>query len=76
MKLDTRNLEHLNILQKAVKTKKSISAVTDQDYTVRITFNKNAPEELDSWLTADEMFDVTGLNGQAMLTEFDYVIIS
>lgn len=77
MKLDTRNLEHLNMLQSAIKKSHSMSANTDQDYPIRITISKDATtDEIDSWLTADEIFDVRGQNGQAMLSEFEFIVVS
>lgn len=77
MKLDTRNLEHLTMLQSAIKKSHSISAITDQEYPIRITISKDAStDEIDSWLAADEIFDVRGQNGQAMLSEFEYIVVS
>lgn len=77
MKLETRNLEHLIMLQNAVKKSHSVSAITDQEYPIRITMTKDAPpDEVDSWLTADEIFDVRGQNGQAMLSEFEFIVVS
>jgi hypothetical protein len=77
MKLDTRNLEHLVLLQTATKKHHYLSAITDQDSPIRISINKDAmANEMDSWLAADEIFDIKGQNGQAMLSEFEYITIS
>ena len=76
MKLDTRNLDHLVMLQNAVKKNHSVCADTDQGFGVRITMAKDAPDFLDSWIAADEMFSVIGGDGKSVLSEYEYIVVS
>ena len=76
MKLETRNMEHLELLHKTIKKNHSVSAETDQGFQVRISISKDAPEFLDSWMAADEMFDVRSGSSQMMLSEFEHVTVS
>lgn len=77
MKIDTKDVEQLELLRQAVIKNHSVTAITDQNTPIRITIAKDAPsDEIDSWITADEVFDVRGSNGQCMLSEFDFLQVN
>lgn len=77
MKIDTKDVEQLELLRQAVIKNHSVTAITDQATPIRITIAKDAPsDEIDSWITADEVFDVRGSNGQCMLSEFDFLQVN
>ena len=71
MILSTRDLLDLAVIRSIIKEKHSVIAFTDDGSKIRITLAKNAPQELDSWIGADEVFDVFGENGKMMITELD-----
>jgi hypothetical protein len=77
MKIDTKDVEQLESLRQSVIKNHSITATTDQRTTVRITIAKDASnDEIDSWITADEVFDVKGSGGQSMMSEFDFLHVN
>lgn len=77
MKIDTNDVDQLELLRREVKKRHSVTATTDQDTTIRISIAKDVPDgDIDSWITADEVFDVRGVGGQNMLSEFDFIVVS
>lgn len=77
MKIDTKDVEQLELLRQTVMKNHSVTAVSDQNTPIRITIAKDAPsDEIDSWITADEVFDVRGQSGRCMLSEFDFIQVN
>ena len=77
MKIDTKDVEQLELLRQTVMANRSVTAVTDQKTPIRISIAKDAStDEIDSWITADEVFNVRGHNGQCMLSEFDFIQVN
>ena len=77
MKIDTKDVEHLELLRQTVMANHSVTAITDQKTPIRISIAKDASTSgIDSWITADEVFDVRGQNGQCMLSEFDFIQVN
>ena len=77
MKIDIKDVEQLESLRQSVIKNHSVTATTDQGTAVRITIAKDAStDEIDSWITADEVFDVKGSGGQCMLSEFDFLQVN
>lgn len=73
MKIDTKDVEQLEMLRQTVMKTHTVTAVTDQKTTVRISIVKNAPTDvLDSLIAADEVFDVRDANGHSVVSEFEF----
>lgn len=76
MEIRTKNVDDLIVLREILKKKHSITATTDEKTSIRLSIRKAAPDDIDSWLAGDEVFDVKGPSGNCMLSEFDVIFIA